>query len=187
MRVVVISGTQDCFTAGNDLMDFANAKPGETSQAILYLQALAAAQKPVIAAVGGVAVGIGTTMLLHCDLVYAALGCALPASVRQPGAVSGSRFQHASAGTDGASACGGAVVLWRAVQCRSGSCFRDCERRIAGQRITGDSHGEGEVVGGKTSVSFADDQSAAQTQYDGVNCRCHDSRDRKIRCVVARA
>ena len=73
VRVVVISGTQDCFTAGNDLMDFANAKPGETSQAILYLQALAAAQKPVIAAVGGVAVGIGTTMLLHCDLVYAAV------------------------------------------------------------------------------------------------------------------
>jgi len=72
VRVVLISGTQDCFTAGNDLMDFANAKPGETSQAILYLQALAAAQKPVLAAVGGVAVGIGTTMLLHCDLVYAA-------------------------------------------------------------------------------------------------------------------
>jgi enoyl-CoA hydratase/carnithine racemase len=72
VRVVLISGTQDCFTAGNDLMDFAAAKPGETSPAITYLQALAAAQKPVIAAVGGVAVGIGTTMLLHCDLVYAA-------------------------------------------------------------------------------------------------------------------
>ena len=72
VRVVLITGTQDCFTAGNDLVDFANAKPGETSPAILYLQTLAAAQKPVIAAVGGVAVGIGTTMLLHCDLVYAA-------------------------------------------------------------------------------------------------------------------
>ncbi|HEY1936878.1 MAG TPA: enoyl-CoA hydratase [Candidatus Angelobacter sp.] len=71
-RVVVISGAQDCFTAGNDLVDFANAKPGESSPAILYLQTLAATQKPVIAAVGGVAVGIGTTMLLHCDLVYAA-------------------------------------------------------------------------------------------------------------------
>jgi len=71
VRVVLITGTQDCFTAGNDLMDFANAKPGETSPAILYLQTLAAAQKPVIAAVAGVAVGIGTTMLLHCDLVYA--------------------------------------------------------------------------------------------------------------------
>jgi enoyl-CoA hydratase/carnithine racemase len=72
VRVVLITGTQDCFTAGNDLMDFANAKPGETSPAIIYLQTLAAAQKPVIAAVAGVAVGIGTTMLLHCDLVYAA-------------------------------------------------------------------------------------------------------------------
>jgi enoyl-CoA hydratase/carnithine racemase len=72
IRVVLITGSEVCFTAGNDLVDFANAKPGETSPAILYLQTLAAAQKPVIAAVGGVAVGIGTTMLLHCDLVYAA-------------------------------------------------------------------------------------------------------------------
>jgi enoyl-CoA hydratase/carnithine racemase len=71
VRVILITGTESCFTAGNDLVDFANAKPGETSPAILYLQTLAAAQKPVIAAVGGVAVGIGTTMLLHCDLVYA--------------------------------------------------------------------------------------------------------------------
>src|ERR1700749_2557839 len=66
VRAVMISGTQDCFTAGNDLVDFANAKPGETSPAILFLQTLAATQKPVVAAVGGVAVGIGTTMLLHC-------------------------------------------------------------------------------------------------------------------------
>jgi enoyl-CoA hydratase/carnithine racemase len=72
VRVVLITGTEVCFTAGNDLMDFANAKPGESSPAILYLQTLGTMQKPVIAAVGGVAVGIGTTMLLHCDLVYAA-------------------------------------------------------------------------------------------------------------------
>jgi enoyl-CoA hydratase/carnithine racemase len=72
VRVVLITGTEACFTAGNDLVDFANAKPGETSPAILYLQTLAAVQKPILAAVGGVAVGIGTTMLLHCDLVYAA-------------------------------------------------------------------------------------------------------------------
>lgn len=71
VRVVLITGTEDCFTAGNDLVDFANAQPGETSPAIVYLQGLAAATKPVIAAVSGVAVGIGTTMLLHCDLVYA--------------------------------------------------------------------------------------------------------------------
>jgi enoyl-CoA hydratase/carnithine racemase len=72
VRVVLITGTEACFTAGNDLMDFANAKPGESSPAIQFLQTLAAAQKPVVAAVGGVAVGIGTTMLLHCDLAFAA-------------------------------------------------------------------------------------------------------------------
>src|SRR5262249_42198537 len=71
VRVVLITGTEGCFTAGNDLVDFANAKPGEKSPAILYLQTLAATNKPVVAAVSGVAVGIGTTMLLHCDLVYA--------------------------------------------------------------------------------------------------------------------
>ncbi len=74
VRVVLITGSQDCFTAGNDLVDFANAKPGEESPALLYLYKLAVVEKPVIAAVGGVAVGIGTTMLLHCDLVYASAG-----------------------------------------------------------------------------------------------------------------
>jgi enoyl-CoA hydratase/carnithine racemase len=72
VRVILIMGTEACFTAGNDLMDFANAKSGESSPAILFLQTLAAVQKPVVAAAGGVAVGIGTTMLLHCDLVFAA-------------------------------------------------------------------------------------------------------------------
>src|SRR5215472_8511933 len=72
VRVIVITGTTDCFTAGNDLADFAAAKPGQVSPAILYLETLASTAKPVVAVVAGVAVGIGTTMLLHCDLVYAA-------------------------------------------------------------------------------------------------------------------
>jgi len=72
VRVVLITGTKDCFTAGNDLADFAAAKPGQITPAIRYLEVLAATAKPVVAVVTGVAVGIGTTMLLHCDLVYAA-------------------------------------------------------------------------------------------------------------------
>src|SRR5215472_16850415 len=72
VRVVVITGTENCFTAGNDLADFAAAKPGQPAPAIRYLETLAATTKPVAAAVSGVAIGIGTTMLLHCDLVYAA-------------------------------------------------------------------------------------------------------------------
>jgi enoyl-CoA hydratase/carnithine racemase len=72
VRVVLITGTGSCFTAGNDLADFAAAKPGQPAPAIHYLEALAAVTKPVVAAVNGIAIGIGTTMLLHCDLVYAA-------------------------------------------------------------------------------------------------------------------
>lgn len=71
VRVILLSGSDDCFTAGNDIADFANAKPGELPVALEYLRVLAEAKKPVIAAVSGAAVGIGTTMLLHCDLVYA--------------------------------------------------------------------------------------------------------------------
>jgi len=71
VRTVLITGSADCFTAGNDLQDFANASPGEPAVALEYLKTLAATRKPVLAAVAGPAVGIGTTMLLHCDLVYA--------------------------------------------------------------------------------------------------------------------
>jgi enoyl-CoA hydratase/carnithine racemase len=71
-RVILLTGTADCFTSGNDIADFiaihqeAGIKPHNP-----FLPAISSAQKPVIAAVNGVAVGIGTTMLLHCDLVYA--------------------------------------------------------------------------------------------------------------------
>jgi enoyl-CoA hydratase/carnithine racemase len=71
VRVVLITGTPDCFTAGNDLADFAAAKPGQVSPALRFLETLTNTAKPVLAAVGGVAIGIGTTLLLHCDLVYA--------------------------------------------------------------------------------------------------------------------
>lgn len=72
-RVVVIRGEGDMFTAGNDLADFAAAKPDEgTRNVSRFIQALARATKPLIAAVQGRAVGVGTTMLLHCDYVVLA-------------------------------------------------------------------------------------------------------------------
>jgi enoyl-CoA hydratase/carnithine racemase len=71
VRAVLIHGARDCFTAGNDLKDFLEG-PSGASQALRFVSALSKVGKPVIAAVGGPAVGIGTTLLLHCDLVYAA-------------------------------------------------------------------------------------------------------------------
>ncbi len=72
VRVILFAGADTCFTAGNDLGDFLNNPPsGEDSPVFRFLKTLVATQKPVLAAVHGVAVGIGTTMLLHCDLVWA--------------------------------------------------------------------------------------------------------------------
>ena len=71
-RVVLWYGAGDSFTAGNDLKDFQTNPPGqgESPQARL-MKALVNFDKPLIAAVKGAAVGGGTTMLTHCDFVYA--------------------------------------------------------------------------------------------------------------------
>ena len=72
IRVIMITGTQECFTSGNDLAEFlASQRAGEPSPVMLFLAAISEARKPVVAAVQGNAVGVGVTMLLHCDLVFA--------------------------------------------------------------------------------------------------------------------
>ena len=71
VRAVLLHGSRDCFTAGNDLSDFLKRPPGAKSPSWRFFEVLPALSKPIVAAVGGPAVGIGTTLLLHCDLVYA--------------------------------------------------------------------------------------------------------------------
>ncbi len=72
IHVLVIAGQPGAFTAGNDLRDFMNAPPsGEDSHVLRFLRALVGFKKPIVALVDGVAVGLGTTMLLHCDFVIA--------------------------------------------------------------------------------------------------------------------
>ncbi len=73
VRVVLITGEGGAFTSGNDLADFAAVAMGiGEAKAHAFIEAIAQFQKPVVAAVPGLAVGVGTTMLLHCDLVYVA-------------------------------------------------------------------------------------------------------------------
>ena len=74
VRTIIIQGKPEVFTAGNDLEDFLKNSPAEVGDRPVaqFMRALSSATKPVIAAVAGNAVGIGTTMLMHCDLVYAA-------------------------------------------------------------------------------------------------------------------
>ena len=71
VRAVLITGQPGIFTSGNDIEDFMQRPAGlAESPAFAFMQALMGCDKPVVAAVTGAAIGIGTTMLLHCDLVY---------------------------------------------------------------------------------------------------------------------
>ena len=75
VRAVLITGQPGIFTSGNDIEDFMSRPPGQGSNAadspvFQFMRALIGLDKPVVAAVTGGAIGIGTTMLLHCDLVY---------------------------------------------------------------------------------------------------------------------
>ena len=77
VRCILIQANGDMFTSGNDLATFAAVNSGDTSRterrgASALIQALGRAKTPVVAAVNGRAVGVGTTMLLHCDLVFLA-------------------------------------------------------------------------------------------------------------------
>ena len=71
IRVIFLTGTQECFTAGNDIGDFMNKPPSDSdSPVFIFLRVLARLKKPLVVAANGPAIGIGTTLFLHADLVY---------------------------------------------------------------------------------------------------------------------
>jgi enoyl-CoA hydratase/carnithine racemase len=75
VRAVLITGQPGIFTSGNDIEDFMARLPGQGSDGmdspvLRFMRSLLECDKPVVAAVTGAAIGIGTTMLLHCDLIY---------------------------------------------------------------------------------------------------------------------
>jgi enoyl-CoA hydratase/carnithine racemase len=73
VRVILFVGKPEAYTAGNDLENFMKNPPSSKEHPVFkFMHSISHASKPVVAAVSGVAVGIGATMLMHCDLVYAA-------------------------------------------------------------------------------------------------------------------
>ena len=71
VRAVLVTGQPGIFTSGNDIEDFMQRPPSSTeSPAFVFMKSLIGCDKPVVAAVTGAAIGIGTTLLLHCDFVY---------------------------------------------------------------------------------------------------------------------
>lgn len=73
VRVITVTGAGDAFTSGNDLNDFLEAPTMAHGNPVMrFLSVISQARKPLIAGVNGLAVGVGVTLLLHCDLVYAA-------------------------------------------------------------------------------------------------------------------
>lgn len=72
IRCVLIRGDENCFCAGNDLQDFIECSQDDSLAALDFVRVLSAFNKPIVAAVAGPTVGIGTTLLLHCDMVIAA-------------------------------------------------------------------------------------------------------------------
>ncbi|MCG5072810.1 enoyl-CoA hydratase [Paraburkholderia tagetis] len=73
VRAVLLRGHAEIFTAGNDIEDFLKSPPtGGDSPVIHFLRTISTFEKPLVAAVAGAAIGVGTTLLLHCDMVYVA-------------------------------------------------------------------------------------------------------------------
>jgi len=72
IHCVLIQGNENCFCAGNDLQDFIESSTDDELVAVTLIKTLVNFNKPLVAAVAGPAVGIGTTLLLHCDMVFAA-------------------------------------------------------------------------------------------------------------------
>jgi hypothetical protein len=102
IRCLIITGRSGVFTAGNDISDFLQAATASYDvarprNAVIFLQSLVNNKKPIIAAVDGIAIGIGTTMVFHCDYVIASTTATLSIALYSIRACPGGRFQPAAA------------------------------------------------------------------------------------------
>ena len=120
VRVILLRGGDGNFTSGNDLEDFLKSPPkDDTAPVFQFLARISSASKPIVAAVPGLAIGVGVTMLLHCDLVYAADTATFSLPFTQLG-LPGSRVERAAAASGRPSGRGREAAARRSVR-RAGS------------------------------------------------------------------
>ena len=123
LRVALLTGTGDTFTSGNDIGDFqARAAGNRESSASRFLPTISSMQKPLIAAVNGAAIGVGTTMLMHCDLIVAARSARFVMPFTSLGLVPEAASSLLVPPPARQSACERVAVAWRADGCLTPHC-----------------------------------------------------------------
>ncbi len=169
-RVVLWHGAGDSFCAGNDIEDFLKNPPGpgESPQARL-MEALLNFDKPLVAAVHGAAIGGGTTMLTHCDFIYAG---------------ESTQFQMPFInGADRSPPCGGADFAGRSLRCQA--------RRGVGagypshirQGRPGESNRNGWEVGSEAGWSATSQQEAHEAAISRADQGRDEGRERRVQCA----
>ena len=135
VRAVLITGQPGIFTSGNDIDDFMKRPPRRADRpCVPFMRALMGCDKPVIAAVTGAAIGIGTTLLLHCDFVYVSDEARLAMPFVSLGLVPEFASSLLRAAADGPRARGREAAARRPVHRRRRGRVRHRQRGAAGRR-----------------------------------------------------
>ena len=186
VRVVLWHGAGGSFSAGNDVEDFLKNPPGpgESPQAHL-MDAFIGFEKPIVAAVQGAAIGGGTTMLTHCDFVYAGESAKFQMPFVNLGLVPefGSSFS-VPARSRTSQGCG-IDLVGRAFRRSEGRGTRPRDPRGAGPGSDGDRHRNSAEAGGKAECRAASLQAAHKAGFDWPASRGCESRKPGIRRAAA--
>jgi enoyl-CoA hydratase/carnithine racemase len=178
IRVVLWHGAGDTFSAGNDLGDFLKNPPGPGNFPQGHLMdALIRFEKPIVAAVQGAAIGGGTTMLTHCDFVYAGESAKFQVPFINLALVPEFGSSFSVPARMGASPCGGIVPAGRAFYCHAGGGAGLGDPRGARPGSARDRHRNRAEAGGKTERRVAGEQAADKTGFNWPDQRgCSENR-----------
>ena len=180
-RVVLWHGAGDAFCAGNDVEDFLKNPPGpgESPQARL-MDAFIGFEKPIVVAVQGAAIGGGTTMLTHCDFVYAGESAKFQLPFINLALRAGVRIELLAAGAHRASPGGGIVPAGRALRRRAGGGAGPGDPRRAGRDLARDRDRNGAEARGKTKRRTCGPASGSSSGLRSTSVRAA-MQDRKAR------